>query len=354
MKDRSPNRRHLWIIAGLVAVAAAVLYLAYEVAALPDEARIAALIDERIRQAPRAASGAAAPDALTDANIVALIDKHLSRRASAGLSEERVTALIEARLAQHKAAGSAAPAAGGLTRREVADLIDGRLEQQQAELWSDEAFDARVEQAILAFIQKQQRAERERADQLYDKVRPVGARDHIRGSPNAPVAVIEYSDFECPFCKRFHATLKQVVGEYDGRVRWVYRHFPLEQLHPVKARKAAIASECAAEIGGNEAFWKFTDRYYELTPSNNRTDLATVFPRIAREVGLDEAKFGTCLESGRHERRIDDDYRNAQASGGNGTPWTVILAASGKAYPVSGAQSYAAVKQLIDLALRDN
>ena len=91
-------------------------------------------------------------------------------------------------------------------------------------------------------------------------VKPVTSADHILGNPQAPVKVIEFSDLECPFCKRFHPTMKQIIEEYgkDSRVAWVYRHFPLDSLHS-RARKEAEASECAAELGGNEKFWAYID-----------------------------------------------------------------------------------------------
>ncbi|MGB6882161.1 MAG: thioredoxin domain-containing protein, partial [Microgenomates group bacterium] len=92
-------------------------------------------------------------------------------------------------------------------------------------------------------------------------------KDYIRGSKDARVFLIEYSDFECPFCKDFHETAQQIVDEYDGQVGWVYRHFPLDVLH-AKARTEAIAAECAAELGGNDGFWAFIDKIYEITPSN--------------------------------------------------------------------------------------
>src|SRR5207237_7967826 len=82
--------------------------------------------------------------------------------------------------------------------------------------------------------------------------------DHVYGNPNASITLIEYSDFECPYCKSVHLTAKRVVDESRGQVNWVYRHFPLE-MHNPGAQKQAEASECAAELGGNEAFWKFAD-----------------------------------------------------------------------------------------------
>lgn len=185
-----------------------------------------------------------------------------------------------------------------------------------------------------------------------DAMTPVSAKDHIRGNPNAPVKIVEYSDFECPFCKAIHPTLQRIMDEYgkEGKVAWVYRHFPLEQLHPVKAKKEAIATECAAELGGNDAFWKYTDRFFELTPSNNRTDIDTVLPQIAKEIGLDEAKFASCLTSNKYDAHIEEEVQNAVATGGNGTPWSILVAADGRKFPISGAQPYESIKQLIEIA----
>lgn len=253
-----------------------------------------------------------------------------------------------------------ASAANAQTADRAADaaLVDRVKDAVIKELRESGGLDRAVDAGVDRYVERQraEAAERERgeADARAKAVRPVAKeRDHIRGNPDAPVTLVEYSDFECPFCKRFHLTVKQVMDEFKGKVRWVYRHFPLDELHPVKARREAVASECAAEIGGNDAFWKFADRFYELTPSNNRTDIDKVLPQIAREIGLDKAKFESCLASSRHDRRVQEDFESAAASGGRGTPWSIVVSKSGKTYPLSGAQPYAAVKQLIDLALRD-
>jgi protein-disulfide isomerase len=97
------------------------------------------------------------------------------------------------------------------------------------------------------------------ADQ-FATVDPVTASDHMRGSLEDQVFLIEYSDFECPYCKSFHPTAQRILQDYD-QVAWVYRHFPLESIH-AKARPAALASECIAELGGNEAFWAFADEAF--------------------------------------------------------------------------------------------
>lgn len=185
-----------------------------------------------------------------------------------------------------------------------------------------------------------------------DAVAPVSAQDHVRGNPNAEVVVIEYSDTECPFCKQFHPTMQQIRAEYGDKVAWVYRHFPLDQLHQ-KARSEAVALECAGEQGGNDAFWKYTDRLYEVTPSNDGLE-ASELPKIATYVGLDASAFNTCLSSGKYDAHIEADLQNATATGGRGTPWSIIVAKSGEKYPLSGAQPYEEVKKLIDEALKSN
>jgi len=244
--------------------------------------------------------------------------------------------------------------------RSAADaaLVERVKEAVIKELRESGALDRAVDAGIDRYGERQraEAAQRERSEvsARAATLRPVAkGRDHIRGNPAAPVTLIEYSDFECPFCKRFHVTMKQLMDEFKGQLKWVYRHFPLDEIHPVKARKEAAASECAAELGGNDAFWKFTDRFYELTPSNNKTDIDTVLPQIAREIGLDAAKFASCLASGRHDRRVEEDLQNAYATGGRGTPWSIIVSKSGKMYPLSGAQLYATVKQLVELALQE-
>ena len=188
---------------------------------------------------------------------------------------------------------------------------------------------------------------------LLEEVREVSDDDHLRGSLDAKVVIVEYSDTECPFCKRFHESMKQVMGEYgaSGNVAWVYRHFPLEQLHS-KAKSEAVALECAAELGGNEKFWAYTDRIYEITPANDGLDPAEL-PKIAQYVGLDVNQFKSCLTSGKHEAKVEADLANALATGGNGTPWSIVISESGKKYPLSGAQPYPAIKQLIETALKD-
>ena len=185
-----------------------------------------------------------------------------------------------------------------------------------------------------------------------EQMAAITSQDHIRGNFDAPVTIVEYSDFECPFCKSFHPTMQRIVQEYGDQVAWVYRHFPLDSIHS-KARPEAVAAECAAELGGNDAFWKYADRFFEVTPSNDQTDINTVLPQIAQEIGLNKSLFAACLESGKYDDHVQDDVDNAIATGGNGTPWSIIVTESGEKYPLSGAQPYEAVKQLVERALSE-
>jgi len=131
----------------------------------------------------------------------------------------------------------------------------------------------------------------------------------------------------------------------------ILQTLPLDQLHPKNARRAAVASECANELGGNDAFWKFTDGYFKVSPANDKTDFDAVTAQLVSEIGLDKSAFNECLDSGRYDSHVEEDVQNAVATGGRGTPWSVVIGPDGTTYPLSGAQPFSAVKQIIDLAL---
>lgn len=177
---------------------------------------------------------------------------------------------------------------------------------------------------------------------------PISREDHIRGNPDAPVKIVEYSDTECPFCKQFHGTLQQIMDEYgpSGKVAWVYRHLPLDGLHP-NARTQAEGAECAADLGGEDAFWAYLDRLMGTTGSVELSQL----PVIAGELGIDVAKFNSCVETDQYAAKVQTHADNAVATGGQGTPWNIVVTASGKKIPVGGALPYPALKQIIDEAL---
>lgn len=181
---------------------------------------------------------------------------------------------------------------------------------------------------------------------------PVTSADHLFGNANANVVVVEYSDLECPFCKTFHDTMHQVVSSYGGKVAWVYRQFPIAELHS-KASKESEASECAAELGGNTAFWSFIDKVFATTGSNNSLDPAEL-PKIAQSIGLDVAKFNQCLSSGKYAKQIEDSVAAAIAAGAEGTPYSLILLKSDpkKQIVINGAEPFGSVKAKIDSLLK--
>lgn len=189
-----------------------------------------------------------------------------------------------------------------------------------------------VKKGIQEYVREQQRARqqaqadrRERASELAKNVRRADAeRDHIRGNPDALISLIEYSDFECPYCKRFHATAMKAVEEYDGKVNWVYRHFPLA-FHNPGALEQAKGSVCAAELGGNDVFWSFTDKIYERTSSGGRGFALTQLAPLAEEVGLDRAAFEKCLEDPATQARVEQDLKEGSSFGVRGTPGNILV-----------------------------
>ncbi len=184
-----------------------------------------------------------------------------------------------------------------------------------------------------------------------DNLKPVTNEDHILGNPDAPVTIVIFSDLECFFCKRFDTTLQQIMDDYGkaGKARLVFRHLPLD-IHP-KSKNEAVATECAAELGGNDAFWKYIDRIFEITPSNNGLDPAEL-PKIAEYIGLNKAKFNTCLASGKFDQKIADQAVDGMSSGAQGTPYAVILGLNGKKAAIPGALPYEDVKNAIDEMLK--
>lgn len=211
-------------------------------------------------------------------------------------------------------------------------LIQKVKEEIMKELREGDFLGQQIEIGIQKYIKRQQdaqaaaRAHEERmAAEKAKNVRRVSAsRDHIYGNPNAPVSLIEYSDFECPFCKRFHPTAKQVVDSSGGKVNWVYRHFPLP-MHNPGAQREAEASECVNQLGGNEAFWKYTDAIYTRTQSNGNGFPLTQLVPLGKEIGLDEKQLQECLNSGKSASRVQEDIDEGNQIGITGTPANILL-----------------------------
>jgi protein-disulfide isomerase len=172
-------------------------------------------------------------------------------------------------------------------------------------------------------------------------VKAPSAEDHIIGSPTAPLVLIEYSDFECPFCSRVHPTLQKIASESNGQIAWVYRHLPLESIHP-EAEPAALASECIFEQLGNEGFWKFADQVF-----GDQSKIGSAYyAQIAKDLGANMSQFNSCVATKKYASKIDAQAQEAMSNGGNGTPFTVVYG-NGKQVPVSGALPYAQFMSVI-------
>lgn len=180
-------------------------------------------------------------------------------------------------------------------------------------------------------------------------VRPIGSGDHILGNPTAKVMIVEYSDFDCGFCRDFHETLRQIIANEGakGEVAWVFREFPLVEIHP-NARSLARAAECVADVAGNDAFWKFADSLFANQPVT-----PTRYGEFAKAAGVpDTDAFSSCyMNAAVVDARISADRKNALDTGASGTPYSLILVAGAAPIVMDGAYSYDAVKQLVDRAL---
>lgn len=185
--------------------------------------------------------------------------------------------------------------------------------------------------------------------QSLSNLKPVTSSDHIRGDAGAPIKIIEFSDTECPYCKQFQSTMNQIMALYPGKIAWVYRHYPIDQLHP-KARHESVAIECAAKLGGNDIFWKYLDKIFSVTPSNNGLDPAQL-PIIAQQSGLNVDDFNKCLASNEFDNLIESEVEEAINSGAQGTPYSIVIAPNGIKTEIPGAYPLSYLKSVIDSAL---
>ncbi len=167
----------------------------------------------------------------------------------------------------------------------------------------------------------------------------VTSDDHIKGPENAKVTLIEYSDFECPYCLNHKATVDKIVENYGNDIRVVFRHYPLS-FHP-NAGKAAEASECAAEQG---KFWEMHDKIFAANEAGTMS--VDKWKAEAKNLKLNTTKFNECLDSGKYADEIAAEEQAGLAAGVEGTPATFV---NGEL--VSGAVPYEQFKQIIDSKL---
>ncbi len=169
-------------------------------------------------------------------------------------------------------------------------------------------------------------------------VKSISDSDHVIGNPNAKVKLIEYSDPSCPYCKVFHNTMRKIMSDYgpSGNVAWVYRSYPLlgkeningEIPHP-NAINESSAMECAGSLGGNEKFWLYANRLYEITPSVTKSSPKGLdqkeLPKIAQFVGLNVDDFNNCLSTGKFKDYIEKNIVEGLNVGIDGTPSSIIV-----------------------------
>lgn len=161
------------------------------------------------------------------------------------------------------------------------------------------------------------------------------------GNTDAAITIVEFSDYQCPFCSKVHPTIKRIVDESQGEIKWEYRHLPLS-IH-AQAVPAALAAECVADSIGNENFWKFSD----ILLANQRGLTSEFLKNEAVTLGVDSSFYDTCIVSEDVKERIRNDTKTAVAMGGNGTPFSVIEFADGSTKSVSGALPYENFMQII-------
>jgi protein-disulfide isomerase len=214
---------------------------------------------------------------------------------------------------------------------------------------NDELRDAIGESIAAAQAQQQQQAQPRPTMAPVDV--PIGDAP-IMGDPDAPVTIVEYSDYQCPFCVRhFQETMPQLLEDYidAGKVRYVFKDFPLTSIHP-QAVKAAEAARCAREISGNDAYWEMHDRLFEGQQDwSDNIEFETVFKGYAGDLGVDQAAFDECLDSGRHADAVRADLQEGAGFGVTGTPAFFI-----NTLPLRGAQPYEVFVQVIEELLAED
>ncbi len=162
----------------------------------------------------------------------------------------------------------------------------------------------------------------------------------VRGPANAPVTIVEFSDFECPYCVRVQPTLVQIKETYKDQVKFVFKDYPLHNIHP-KAQKAAEAARCAGEQG---KYWEYHDVLFANSKALTPADLK----KYAANLQLDTTQFGTCLDSGKHAAAVNQDLAEGTRVGVTGTPAFFV---NGRF--LSGAQPFAAFQEAIEEALEE-
>ncbi len=181
---------------------------------------------------------------------------------------------------------------------------------------------------------------------------PLTSRDHRRGGEAPLVTWVEYSDFECSFCARFYPTTHEILEAYPYQVQLIYRHFPNTGSHEYSYEKA-MATECAWDQGGDDAFWTYHDFLFE---SANASGIGVGYEdlfSVSELMGLDSDEFTECLENETFGYRVTEDMLTGMNAGVEGTPSSFVIGPDGAVQIVKGSIGFEDAKELIDAMLDD-
>jgi len=267
----------------------------------------------------------------------------LRRRAFDQLTSER---LLEAEAAQRGISPEALLEQEASARTEVDEAEVAELYEQNQDRFGDRPREE-VEQAIRDQLRARNEQEAQQAYLkelrdaagvafLLDAPRvSIAGNGHSRGEADAPVTVVEFSDYQCPYCKRAEPIIEALLERYPDQVRFEYRHFPLESIHP-RARPASEAALCAGE---QDQFWKYHRLVFEKAPALSDVNLR----EYAAELELDADEFDRCLQEGRFREAVDADLEAGRGIGVSGTPSFFV-----NGIPVTGPRNIDSFAELID------
>ncbi|MEI7511070.1 MAG: thioredoxin domain-containing protein [Candidatus Peregrinibacteria bacterium] len=218
-----------------------------------------------------------------------------------------------------------------VTRAEVSAMMNRLLlsikKGETVKNLSEEEFNTAVEKGIEAYIKKQeakqqsgQAEQQQKQEELVKAVPGITSTDHILGKSDAPFVLFEYSDFHCPFCKKFHPATKEFFTNSKGEVAIVLRSFPLESLHP-QSKAVHEIGECVAAVGGNDAFWKFADAVFGATQENVT---AENYQTTLSKIGVDTTAVKKCFNAGTYTKKVEASIKEATDLGIQGTPGSIL------------------------------
>lgn len=236
----------------------------------------------------------------------------------------------------------------GTQAKATPELVDAVIQQMQES--------GKLESAVKAAIQDIVKERQEQAQERRNSTRDLSSlkqmdysKEHLMGSPDAVVSMVEYADFECPFCKHFQGTPEKVLKDFGDKVNLVYRSIPLS-MHGAAAVLEAKAAECAARLGGNTVFWPYANDLFHYSETNGKGlgDGETVYT-LADKYKLDSSKFKACMNDPAIEAILDRNQKAAAELQLTGTPATFVYNhKTGEMKMVGGAQSAAALKKTVE------